>query len=245
MAKPIKPISLSYYIIGSVGIHAIIFGLFALITPLTKQTEAYRMIAVNINTISPERSSPAVQQTPPSLPPVKKVVKKIQQKDPVPSPPKISDTKPTPLPEPKEIIEEKPILPDIDVPETIQENKQPDPITEKLDAIFQKKEQTVNKTTDDFLANASWIGRPRKTIAFPNIAARISTLQNTQGYGYSVTARITFTPQGWVSSVELIRASGDPRIDHIFRNELRKIRIEENKSGQVDTVIKTFNISVK
>lgn len=245
MAKPIKPISLSYYIIGSVGIHAIIFGLFALITPLTKQTETHRIIAVNINTISPELSTPTVKQAPPSIPSVKKIVKKIQQKDPVPSSPKVSDTKPTALPAPIEITEEKPILSNIAVPETIQENKQHDPITEKLDSVFQKKEQISTKKTDDFLANASWIGKPRKTIAFPNISARISELQNIQGYGYSVTARITFTPQGWVSSVELIRASGDPRIDHIFRNELRKIRIEENKSGQVDTVIKTFNISVK
>lgn len=245
MAKPIKSISLSYYIIGSIGIHAIVFGMFALISPLTKQTETHRIIAVNINTISPERSAPTIKQAPPIMPPVKKIVKKIQQKDQFPLPPKISDKKPTTLPTPTEIIEEKSTPSDIAVPATTPENIQNNTITEKLDSILQKKEQIPNEKTDDFLANASWIGKPRKTIAFPNISARISELQNIQGYGYSVTARITFTPQGWVSSVELIRASGNPRIDHIFRNELRKIRIEENKSGQVDTVIKTFNISVK
>lgn len=245
MAKPIKPISLSYYIIGSIGIHAIVFGIFTLLSPLTKQTETHRIIAVNISTISPARSTTPVKQTQPIIPPVKKVVKKIQQKDPLPSPPKNSDQKPTKSSPSTEHIEEKSTLPNAAIPEIIPENKQNDTITEKLDSILQKKEQTPNKKADDFLANASWIGKPRKTIAFPNISARISELQNIQGYGYSVTARITFTPQGWVSSVELIRASGDPRIDHIFRNELRKIRIEENKSGQVDTVIKTFNISVK
>ncbi|SFB90385.1 protein TonB, links inner and outer membranes [Brevinema andersonii] len=244
MAKSIKPISLSYYIIGSIGIHAIVFGIFTLLSPLTKQTETYKIIAVNISTISSERSAPPIKQAQPIIPPVKKIVKKIQQKDLLPSPPK-SDKKLTKSSPSTEPIEEKSTLPNSAIPEIIPENKQNDTITEKLDSILQKKEQTPNKKADDFLANASWIGKPRKTIAFPNISARISELQNIQGYGYSVTARITFTPQGWVSSVELIRASGDPRIDYIFRNELRKIRIEENKSGQVDTVIKTFNISVR
>lgn len=244
MAKPIKQISLSYYIIGSIGIHAVILGMFALFSPLVKQAEYGRIITVNIKTITPQQHSTLpTEPVHPIVPPAKKIVKKIQQKDPLPHP-SLKKTIKSPTPT-ESITEEKNILPDIVISKTESEDKQKDIVTEKLDSILEKKEQTTTKQPSDFLANASWMGTPRKTIAFPNIASRISELQNTRGYGYSVTARITFTPQGWVSSVELIRTSGDPRIDHIFRNELRKIRIEENKSGQVDTVIKSFNISVK
>jgi len=116
-------------------------------------------------------------------------------------------------------------------------------LANELDSIL--NQNITIKKTQDFLENASWSGSPRKTIAFPNLNDKIASQYQSRGYGFSVTAKIIFSPQGWVSSVELLQSSGDPRIDRIFRNELRKIRIEESPKENYDTIIKTFTISIK
>lgn len=129
--------------------------------------------------------------------------------------------------------------------EKIQEEpKEVDILANELDALLaEKKDKQIIQS--DFLDDAYWSGSPRKTIAFPNISEQIPNEYKARGYGYSVTASMTFSPQGWVSSVELIRSSGDPRIDGIFRNELRKIRIEQSQKDTYETVVKTFTISIK
>ncbi|MGL5956039.1 MAG: hypothetical protein ACRC0X_05485 [Brevinema sp.] len=116
-------------------------------------------------------------------------------------------------------------------------------LSDELEQLLNKKDTKVSDT--DFLADASWVGSPRKTLSFPNLTASIPQQYKTRGYGFAVTARITFSSQGWVSSIELIQGSGDPRIDSIFRTELRKIRIEPISKNSFDTITKTFKVSVK
>lgn len=118
-------------------------------------------------------------------------------------------------------------------------------ISKELESLLDKKTASKAKPTTDVLADAQWSGTPRKTISFPNLTAAIPQQYRSKGYGFSVTAKIIFNPQGWVSAVELIHPSGDPRIDSIFRTELRKIRIEASKKRNYDTITKTFNFSVK
>ncbi len=117
-------------------------------------------------------------------------------------------------------------------------------LSEELDQLLAQKTTSTTKSTDE-LADATWSGAPRKTISFPNIVASIPGEYKARGYGFSVTAKITFSQQGWVSSVELTQGSGDPRIDGIFRTELRKIRVEPIQVVRSDTITKTFKVSVK
>ncbi|MGL5721490.1 MAG: hypothetical protein ACRCY4_03720 [Brevinema sp.] len=180
-------------------------------------------------TPAPQAPAPVVQQPAPT----------VRVPAPTPAPP------PTPAP-----VVQPPVQQPVSTPTPVRTASQieNDDLANQVDSLLASRPNNTSSpasTSSDFLAGGSWIGSPRKTIAFPNIKARIDELENQQGYGYSVTARITFTAQGWVSMVELTRASGDPRIDNIFRNELRKIRIEESRIGSVDTVIKSFVISVQ
>ncbi|MGL4389035.1 MAG: hypothetical protein ACRCTJ_06565, partial [Brevinema sp.] len=155
-------------------------------------------------------------------------------------------------PEPQKIIEER--IKTSTIPETPSQEqvKISEPVPPKEESILanelenllaQKQDKSISQS--DFLEDASWSGAPRKTIIFPKITEKIPSEYQARGYGYSVTASITFSPQGWVSAVELLKSSGDPVIDNVFRNELRKIRIEESSKNSYDTVVKTFTISIK
>lgn len=119
----------------------------------------------------------------------------------------------------------------------------PKDFSQELDQLLDKKK--TKKTHSDFLADGNWSGSPRKTLTFPNLIGSIPPQYKARSYGFSVTAKITFSHQGWVSAVELVQGSGDPRIDGIFRTELRKIRVEPSKGTQYDTILKTFKVSVK
>ena len=180
--------------------------------------------------------APTVQKTPTPA---------VQAPAPVPTPSPAVQTPPAPTPIPQ--VQQPVAQPVASPPVRTAAQVENDSLASQVDSLLAARPKNAESapSSSDFLAGGSWIGSPRKTLAFPNIKARIDELENQQGYGYSVTARITFTAQGWVSMVELTRASGDPRIDNIFRNELRKIRIEESRIGSVDTVIKSFVISVQ
>ena len=179
----------------------------------------------------------AVQAPPVKAAPVSPPVKpmpiatlKVLEPEPTPVTPKVV-TPPAP------VQQAKPVAPSTPVVDKTKE------MSDKLDDALNKKTQT--KSTVDALADAKWSGTPRKTLSFPNLTAKIPQQYKSRGYGFSITAKISFSPQGWVSSVELLRSSGDPRIDGIFRTELRKIRIEPSKKTTYDTITKTFTISVK
>ncbi|MGL5254741.1 MAG: hypothetical protein ACRC9L_07100 [Brevinema sp.] len=211
-----------------------------------------------------QASSTSMPNTKPTTQPVNRKESLVTRPTPAPVTPPIpqSSPKPTVQQAPKPTVTPPtpvtPAVAQVQQPEVAPQPVAPPPtrtasqvendnIANQVDSLLatRAKKAEPSPSSSDFLAGGSWIGSPRKTIAFPNIKARIDELENKQGYGYSVTARITFTAQGWVSMVELTRASGDPRIDNIFRNELRKIRIEESRVGSVDTVIKSFVISVQ
>ncbi len=188
--------------------------------------------------VAPKVVTPPVQQAKPVAPKV--VTPPVQQ--PKPIAPKVV-TPPVQQPKPvtpkvvTPVQQVTPVAPKVPVVDKTQE------MSDKLDDVLNKK--TQKKSTVDALADANWSGTPRKTLSFPNLTAKIPQQYKSRGYGFSITAKITFSPQGWVSGVELLRASGDPRIDGIFRTELRKIRIEPSKKTTYDTITKTFTISVK
>ncbi|MGL4393748.1 MAG: hypothetical protein ACRCS8_00775 [Brevinema sp.] len=211
---------------------------------------------------TPQPPQPKEKAKPPAPKPIesKPVENKITPKPtpapaPTPVPVPVKQTEPAPVPKP---ITPEPQKPEEKKTETLPEAKPvqeqikttPTPpkeeevLANELENLLAQKQDT--KTVhSDFLDDASWTGSPRKTIIFPKITEKIPAEYKARGYGYSVTASITFSPQGWVSSVELLKSSGDPVIDNVFRNELRKIRIEESDKNAYDTVVKTFTISVK
>jgi len=100
-------------------------------------------------------------------------------------------------------------------------------------------------TGSDPLGDATWKSRPRKTIFFPDIAAKIREKIPNPLMGYSVTARIVFDSQGLAVRVDIVRSSGDPMIDSIFLTELKKIRVEAIADERLDEITKTFKISVR
>ncbi len=148
-------------------------------------------------------------------------------------------TPPVPATTPQQVVAQQPTS---NPENTIITNSNKD-LSQELDQLLAQK--TTTSTPTDALADATWGGTPRKTIAFPNIVASIPEQYKNRGYGFSVTAKITFSQQGWVSAVELVQGSGDPRIDGIFRTELRKIRVEPTSVARTDTITKTFKVSVK
>lgn len=249
---------LPLYFLASLGVHLIILASFILVLPSLK-TPKYNRIMISFS--SPISTNidkkPVLQTSPPIIKknntqPIKKTqkVKKIQKSitKPIKKTQKkvVQKNKSLAIPKPQLAPHSFPIKTNIPAPQTITEPPTPSQseiLADKLDDILDQNTSHVPEI--DFLVNASWSGTPRKTIAFPNLSAQIPSDYQSRGYGFSVTAKIIFSPQGWVSSVELIQSSGDPRIDRIFRNELRKIRIEESTNPNYDTIIKTFTISVK
>ncbi|MGL4677541.1 MAG: hypothetical protein ACRCWI_07745 [Brevinema sp.] len=198
-----------------------------------------------IKTVTPKE---VIQESPPQkIAPIKENLPKKTETLPTPQKPEppIKEISPPQLDPPitpnTEPIQPSPPIDKIPVVEQVKNvNKD---LSDELEQLLAKKD---NIATDvDFLADASWIGTPRKTLSFPNLTASIPQHYKTRGYGFAVTARLTFSSQGWVSSVELVQGSGDPRIDSIFRTELRKIRIEPSSKNSYDTITKTFKVSVK
>ncbi len=123
-----------------------------------------------------------------------------------------------------------------------QRRQQQQKLSRELDDLLNSKTQRQA----DFLDGASWTGSPRRTVSFPDLLASIPKEYRDRGYGFSVTAKITFNQQGLVASIDLVQGSGDPRIDSVFRSELRKIRIEPKQGdARYDSITKTFTVSVK
>ncbi len=97
----------------------------------------------------------------------------------------------------------------------------------------------------DPLSDASWGLRPRKTTFFPDIQSKIPDKYKKKGLSYSITVILTFDKNGLASRVEIISSSGDPAIDSIFNEELRKIRVEPIDEDRIDKITKVFKISLK
>ncbi|MGA2141717.1 MAG: hypothetical protein ABSG94_04765 [Brevinematales bacterium] len=97
----------------------------------------------------------------------------------------------------------------------------------------------------DPLSDASWGSKPRKTTFFPDIQSRIPEKYKKKGLSYSVTVNLSFDRNGLATGVEIITSSGDPAIDSIFNEELRKIRVEPIDADRIDKVTKIFKISLK
>lgn len=256
---------LPLFLLLSIGIHIIGAGLFFVFSVNIPKPQNIQITLQNISTpirsTSPtSENKPIKQTTPPPVSvakpkpnPIKKekVVKKVASQI-KKSTPKVAPVVNKAKPIPKKVVPvpvPQPAPPTKPAP--IQEKKveqatptpAPKDFSQELDQLLTKKNTIEEKK--DFLADAKWGGTPRKTLSFPNLTASIPQHYKSRGYGFSITARITFSHQGWVSSVELVQGSGDPRIDGVFRTELRKIRIEPSKNTQYDTIIKTFKVSVK
>lgn len=110
-------------------------------------------------------------------------------------------------------------------------------------ATRQGKNTAIGK--GDPLSDAEWSAAPRKTVFFPDIQSKIPAKYRKKGLSYSLTARISFDPNGLAIKADIIKSSGDPAIDSVFNAELRKIRIESISGTRVDEITKTFSISLK
>lgn len=97
----------------------------------------------------------------------------------------------------------------------------------------------------DPLSDATWQAKPRKTLAFPDIASKIPAKYKKEAKGYAVTVHLSFNKQGLCTKVDILKSSGDSTIDAIFKIELRKIKVEEIQEDRVDKITKEFKISVK
>ncbi len=100
-----------------------------------------------------------------------------------------------------------------------------------------------NSTKTDVLSGGKWSGKARRTIFFPDIQSRLPDELRKKGIGYAVTARIKFDKNGLATFVEIIRSSGNSKVDQIFNTELKKIRVEPAETS--DEVIHTFKIQIK
>jgi hypothetical protein len=97
----------------------------------------------------------------------------------------------------------------------------------------------------DPLSDAEWSASPRKTLYFPDIQSKIPADYRKKGLSFSLTARISFDPNGLAIKADIVKSSGDPAIDSVFNEELRKIRIESISGTRVDEITKTFSISLR
>ncbi|MDK2818747.1 MAG: hypothetical protein KFW21_04790 [Spirochaetota bacterium] len=267
LPRPQQYSPLSLFLTISLGIHFIALVTFSVFSPKFIKIKNTN-ISIQINDIQNQISSPLQEIPTPIIPQTKPTIPKKVAQTPVQTKPTIPkkvaqtpiQTKPT---IPKKVAQtpvqtQIPVL-EVPTPELVQIIQSdtvesiPNPtqqlvdktkdISDTLDNLLNQK--TQKKASSDVLADAQWSGTPRKTLLFPNLIASIPQQYKSRGYGFSITAKITFSPQGWVSAVELLRTSGDPRIDSIFRTELRKIRIEPSSKTSYDTITKTFTISVK
>lgn len=243
LPRPQQYSPFSLFLTISLGIHFIALVTFSVFSPKFIKIKNTN-ISIQINGMQNQISSPLQEiptpvQTKPAVP-KKATQTPVQTKPSVPK--KVAQTPvPAVLEVPTPELQSDTVA---STPNPTQqlEDKTKD-ISDTLDDLLNQK--TQKKASSDVLADAQWSGTPRKTLLFPNLIASIPQQYKSRGYGFSITAKITFSPQGWVSAVELLRTSGDPRIDSIFRTELRKIRIEPSSKTSYDTITKTFTISVK
>lgn len=247
MIYPVKKSNpLGLYFVFSIAIHLIFFSFFHFFTPKQK-TYIQKSILVKVTTIgdnnisdplpisSPPKKTPALKKSF-DKPILQKPTNKAFEKKTLP-------VKPVPTNIPQKNIQTptstKPLS-----PMKAQEIKKTKPdLASDLDKLLDAS--SFKPSTIDQLSDATWAGKPRKAIFFPDLSSSIPFHYQSKGYGFSVTAKITFNPQGWVSAVELLHSSGDSFIDSIFRTELRKIQIESSMNNLYETIVKTFTISVK
>jgi len=97
----------------------------------------------------------------------------------------------------------------------------------------------------DPLGGAQWSSQPRKVVSFPDIKSKIPDEYKKKGLSYSLTARIAFDKNGLAVRVDIISSSGDPTIDDIYHNELRKILVEPTSDDVVVEVTQNFLIDLK
>ena len=258
LPRPQQYSPFSLFLTISLGIHFIALVTFSVFSPKFIKIKNTN-ISIQINGMQNQISSPLQEiptpvQTKPAVP-KKATQTPVQTKPSVPK--KATQTPVQTKPSVPKKVAQTPVPAVLEVPtpelqsDTVASTPNPTQqledktkdISDTLDDLLNQK--TQKKASSDVLADAQWSGTPRKTLLFPNLIASIPQQYKSRGYGFSITAKITFSPQGWVSAVELLRTSGDPRIDSIFRTELRKIRIEPSSKTSYDTITKTFTISVK
>ncbi len=129
------------------------------------------------------------------------------------------------------------------------EDRESEELLKDIDAVIsgtgEKGKESVSEVRGDPLSGGKWSSRVRKTIFFPDIQSKIPDELKKKGIGYSVTARIRFDRNGLAIVVEIIKSSGNSKIDQIFNTELKKIRVEPVDDNVIDEVVHTFKIRVK
>ncbi len=135
-------------------------------------------------------------------------------------------------------------------PETGNSDKEDDDLLKNIDEAIKtggskndRARETGKADNDDALSGGKWSGKARRTIFFPDIQSKLPDELRKKGIGYSVTARIKFDKNGLAVSVEIIKSSGNSKVDQIFNTELKKIRVEP--SDRSDEVTHTFRILIK
>lgn len=116
-------------------------------------------------------------------------------------------------------------------------------IDEAIKTGSEKNNVSGKETKSDLLSGGKWSGKARRTIFFPDIQSRLPEELRKKGIGYSVTAKIKFDKNGLATYVEIIKSSGNSKVDQIFNTELKKIRVEPAET--TDEVIHTFKIQIR
>ncbi|MGC8769958.1 MAG: energy transducer TonB [Brevinematia bacterium] len=116
-------------------------------------------------------------------------------------------------------------------------------IDEAIKTGSAKNNSAGEETRSDVLSGGKWSGKARRTIFFPDIQSRLPEELRKKGIGYAVTAKIKFDKNGLATYVEIIKSSGNSKVDQIFNTELKKIRVEPAET--TDEVIHTFRIQIR
>ncbi|MCX7821234.1 MAG: energy transducer TonB [Brevinematales bacterium] len=244
----------SFYI--SLAIHLFLFLLFSLFflknpfqkieTPTVINIQFDNQISGNqMNEI--KEPAPVIQE--------KKVEEKVKEKiTPTKKEPKKNEILKKEVQEKKEKLErniseksKEKNIPETGNKENTKEEEDDDLLKNIDEAI--KKGNTKNNTTEegtsksDVLSGGQWSGKARRTIFFPDIQSRLPDELRKKGIGYAVTARIKFDKNGLATYVEIIKSSGNSKVDQIFNTELKKIRVEPAET--TDEVIHTFRIQIR
>ncbi|MGL4367984.1 MAG: hypothetical protein ACRCTQ_06895 [Brevinemataceae bacterium] len=266
-----KVSTLHYYFFVSLGIHLILFSVIMLIKPNIMRSELAAQVSINLNMNSGNQSSlqtpvpaPVNPQTTPKQSTSSPVASQTTPKQSTSSPaasqttPKQSTSSPAASLATSKQENISQTQPDIkQIQEKTISSTQPEQLTSTvpvqnsstsktdLEKLLDQKQKSSTTSDSDFLSDGRWSGNSRKTTSFPDLTKNIPQKYKRQGYGVSITVKLTFSPEGWVSSLQIIKSSGDPYIDNLFRNELRTVRIEPIQTATYDTIIKTFNVSIR
>ncbi len=91
--------------------------------------------------------------------------------------------------------------------------------------------------------NAKWTYSPRRVVKW--VEPQIPQSVRKKGRTYRITLRFYIEPDGTVSRVDLIKSSGEPKLDYAFIRAMRKILFDRASYGKTEKAVVTFTVKVK